>query len=296
MSETPSTSGEFLLEKGVLAGRRYGYEASVCENPVCHCERVTLKFSMGMHERRSGPPTSVSLDMDLERRQIANIKALAADPNARALANAVAAEIGDEEWDRLRRRYWVLKQYWTEHSDLEQVDISFPPDVLDGTLVSYYHLFRFARRVEFTHAQETWVFDDQYCLNPRCPCQQAALTFICVSKAPERHPIQPTRALYYDYKDGKISQVETEVDAQYSLPELLETLKKARGDLDSLLANRHVLLKHLCSRDSQRKKTEAKQARQTIHTIPSPTPKIGRNDPCPCGSRKKWKRCCGAVA
>ena len=24
------------------------------------------------------------------------------------------------------------------------------------------------------------------------------------------------------------------------------------------------------------------------------TPKIGRNDPCPCGSGKKYKKCCGA--
>jgi uncharacterized protein YecA (UPF0149 family) len=23
------------------------------------------------------------------------------------------------------------------------------------------------------------------------------------------------------------------------------------------------------------------------------TPKIGRNDPCPCGSGRKYKRCCG---
>ncbi|MBR6014599.1 MAG: SEC-C domain-containing protein, partial [Firmicutes bacterium] len=23
-------------------------------------------------------------------------------------------------------------------------------------------------------------------------------------------------------------------------------------------------------------------------------PKIGRNDPCPCGSGKKYKKCCGA--
>jgi uncharacterized protein YecA (UPF0149 family) len=23
--------------------------------------------------------------------------------------------------------------------------------------------------------------------------------------------------------------------------------------------------------------------------------KIGRNDPCPCGSGKKYKRCCGAI-
>jgi preprotein translocase subunit SecA len=26
-----------------------------------------------------------------------------------------------------------------------------------------------------------------------------------------------------------------------------------------------------------------------------PTPKVGRNDPCPCGSGKKYKKCCGAA-
>jgi uncharacterized protein YecA (UPF0149 family) len=25
----------------------------------------------------------------------------------------------------------------------------------------------------------------------------------------------------------------------------------------------------------------------------APRPKIGRNDPCPCGSGKKYKNCCG---
>ncbi len=28
-------------------------------------------------------------------------------------------------------------------------------------------------------------------------------------------------------------------------------------------------------------------------TQPKSTPKVGRNDPCPCGSGKKYKRCCG---
>ncbi|WP_462431052.1 SEC-C metal-binding domain-containing protein, partial [Bilophila wadsworthia] len=23
------------------------------------------------------------------------------------------------------------------------------------------------------------------------------------------------------------------------------------------------------------------------------TPKVGRNEPCPCGSGKKYKKCCG---
>ncbi|MBF0569699.1 MAG: SEC-C domain-containing protein [Candidatus Omnitrophica bacterium] len=26
---------------------------------------------------------------------------------------------------------------------------------------------------------------------------------------------------------------------------------------------------------------------------PSAQPKVGRNDPCPCGSGKKYKKCCG---
>jgi preprotein translocase subunit SecA len=28
----------------------------------------------------------------------------------------------------------------------------------------------------------------------------------------------------------------------------------------------------------------------------APRPKIGRNDPCPCGSGKKYKNCCGTKA
>ena len=31
-------------------------------------------------------------------------------------------------------------------------------------------------------------------------------------------------------------------------------------------------------------------------TIVRETEKIGRNDPCPCGSGKKYKKCCGANA
>jgi len=29
-------------------------------------------------------------------------------------------------------------------------------------------------------------------------------------------------------------------------------------------------------------------------TKPATSKKVGRNDPCPCGSGKKFKRCCGA--
>jgi uncharacterized protein YecA (UPF0149 family) len=28
-------------------------------------------------------------------------------------------------------------------------------------------------------------------------------------------------------------------------------------------------------------------------TVVRESPKVGRNDPCPCGSGKKYKQCCG---
>ena len=34
---------------------------------------------------------------------------------------------------------------------------------------------------------------------------------------------------------------------------------------------------------------------KSSHTVVKPA-KVGRNDPCPCGSGKKYKKCCGANA
>jgi uncharacterized protein YecA (UPF0149 family) len=36
------------------------------------------------------------------------------------------------------------------------------------------------------------------------------------------------------------------------------------------------------------------QPSQKIETYRREKPKVGRNDPCPCGSGKKYKKCCGA--
>ncbi|HOY00415.1 SEC-C metal-binding domain-containing protein [Zoogloea sp.] len=35
---------------------------------------------------------------------------------------------------------------------------------------------------------------------------------------------------------------------------------------------------------------------QRATTIKRELPKFGRNDPCPCGSGKKFRKCCGVAA
>lgn len=44
--------------------------------------------------------------------------------------------------------------------------------------------------------------------------------------------------------------------------------------------------------DEDKKKALFKEAR-ALHTIVRAEKKVGRNDPCPCGSGKKYKFCCG---
>lgn len=36
-------------------------------------------------------------------------------------------------------------------------------------------------------------------------------------------------------------------------------------------------------------------ARRSAKTVRREAPKVGRNDPCPCGSGRKFKQCCGAL-
>ena len=46
--------------------------------------------------------------------------------------------------------------------------------------------------------------------------------------------------------------------------------------------------------EQQRAAAQAPQTEQKVKQIKLEQPKVGRNEPCPCGSGKKYKKCCGA--
>ena len=48
--------------------------------------------------------------------------------------------------------------------------------------------------------------------------------------------------------------------------------------------------------ERQRAAATAPQAEQKVRQIKLDRPKVGRNDPCPCGSGRKYKKCCGKTA
>jgi len=68
----------------------------------------------------------------------------------------------------------------------------------------------------------------------------------------------------------------------------------------SILAQQHsrAFLKLMPKEKPTRKKTTAKKPAPKKKPAKKKTPeiKVGRNDPCPCGSGKKYKKCCGKNA
>jgi preprotein translocase subunit SecA len=68
--------------------------------------------------------------------------------------------------------------------------------------------------------------------------------------------------------------------------------KEGHALFESLLANIRYDLVHMIYRASITRRDEHAQKQAQKKVIP-PGKKVGRNDPCPCGSGKKYKHCCG---
>ena len=79
---------------------------------------------------------------------------------------------------------------------------------------------------------------------------------------------------------------DTEVTIKIDFERLYKKMVEYKADhLYSLPQWKNIFSEELTKLYKEQKKST---------TIVNQGPKIGRNDPCPCGSGKKYKKCCGA--
>ena len=289
--EIGKTKAWLLLERGDLAGKRYELMASICSNPVCECGIVSLRCTPVAAE--SQPRSSfaaVSLEMDVVENRIANLEELNHNPDAAAVARAVSSEMTESDWNGLLRLYLGAKRRYTETTALDQIDAQFPADLIaQGIMVGYHDILPYAAPVEVSVNGRSWLFDDQYCVRPKCACRDAIISF---------HPL-PTRneagtkpltklpetsciSVCYHYDSGDVEILPDSRHEEATGRELIAALRQQQPDVDGFLAKRHGVLRQLHRYSMKRT------------TVRLPAPKSGRNDPCPCGSGKKFKKCCGA--
>lgn len=128
---------------------------------------------------------------------------------------------------------------------------------------------------------------DAYCVEPKCDCQRVVWTVVT---APVGNPdkLQQLGTVSYSFRtrEPAVEQIGRGVDPN-QLFMLVANLLKGQPDLAGVFQQRYGFLRQQLSpllTAQRRLRTEAR----TQNTA-------GRNDPCPCGSGKKYKRCHGAA-
>ena len=117
-------------------------------------------------------------------------------------------------------------------------------------------------------------------------------------------PAEQTAAAKSEKKESIEERIERELDA---LPAMLKgklkdpAIKKRFIDIAKRMEKDGVDFKSIRQMKKWMKAHEAELKAEAnggtvakVETVVHQGPKIGRNDPCPCGSGKKNKKCCGA--
>jgi len=137
-----------------------------------------------------------------------------------------------------------------------------------------------------------YLIDDLYCVNPRCKCKEVVLAFFehdegagrltqvfDVALAPGANPRFEHGPVCTPYEAGRVFRRWRESD-----PEALEAIEARRVEMKEVGRRLAAKFRERCSGGGK--------FGGPAMTGPARTPKPGRNDPCPCGSGKKYKRCC----
>ena len=179
-------------------------------------------------------------------------------------------------------------------------------------MVGYSEVFPWADVLSLPYGGEKWAVDVMHCIVPDCPCTQSILRFQRVRTASgpsETHG----GALFVRYDDATGACMTERTSPGCPDPrDLLRILRSAHPGLNAHFRERRRQLKRIGRRQlPEYRKTDPSLPRgdkfapldtpslQPLMERPAPAipqtkaPRPGRNDPCPCGSGKKFKKCCG---
>ena len=216
---------------------------------------------------------------------------LKADPETLRQAEVISKQMASTAWEELARWFWTAKIEAIETADVAGIDINDLPNADDGHLVPFIEVFPLGLSLNFTFEKAAWAADEQYCVQPRCRCTKIVLSFLQLKDATGRRTtsLRDVPALRYDYRAHTSRHLAPGPSGTPATGRLLAALKMTYPSLDMRLELHHRIMQSLYARHYL---AQVKQRLETPLSVRRE--KIGRNDPCPCGSGKKFKKCCGA--
>jgi hypothetical protein len=283
---------------GINPGSRQGLACilSLCPNPECTCELVYIDGCIideradeiswddgGVHVKSPDVLESdglisewmLSTAVDPGSGEIVNDTDFP-DESDPALMEWLVSEINGDLLDLLYCFRMRLNGCKVEQPS-EDIDLDY---VEAGHLTPFNELFEGVRYDEFLLDGKRYWTCIYLCSDPDCNCHEARVVFF--DDADDSGA--GVGWVYLDISEPvgiHIIEMSAERGAPESLIKELWKLFERRHDAGSLL---------------RRREAQCKLVRETLwESVPKPAraiPQPGRNDPCPCGSGRKFKKCC----
>ncbi len=273
-------------------------EITRCANLDCECTEVAFHFRELME---SGQDAAKALVFHV--RMAGQMWEEIAPPSRSAEVDRLVQEFlrdyppGEREAIQRRseeklRHVQRLREY---RIDLESIE--------DGALVAFGEILydRKGGKAEsasffdsFEHAGERYYVDDLYCPNPDCLCNEVHLFFFRRVSTSEPGGLKAeNRFLAKLSLDGRADVVKRYCGTPSEAKAVLSTWQEQYGSDLEELRWRYEKVKEIARRSVPRLASVSRRSDLRPREPAAVSGRIGRNDPCPCGSGKKFKKCCG---
>lgn len=276
---------------GPYKGQDLIIHESYCVNPGCDCRRVHLDLVPALN---SDNPVYFQLNFDTK--EIDWPERMHVTKEAKAVAEEFCRDAYENLKSDFRRHYQEAKKFGNRLCNLLNSCYSFETKAM----VVYCDIFPGPELWSFSYGSETYIVVDQYCALPECPCQDVMLTFYIAKKDVSKllfavrlkengQFVEEESSINHDKMKQLLNAFELKVP--HLQAELLFRLKKAK-EFGRMMHKEDIPKRRICALLENLSSEPQDKPPQSVEPV-STGEKVGRNEPCPCGSGKKYKRCCG---
>lgn len=278
------TEGEYEEIIRLNSNETYNYiNLLECNNPFCGCGNCQLVF-LAQEEYQDENSNGIPIAIDLSNEKVFQVDySLTKIQKQKSLEfiNLLREQLDNQDWELLRKKQKIQKEEFIFKVNLNEIDFEyeFPKDhFLDESLmISYQSIFPQSELFKVKDRNKEYVILDHYCKNIKCDCTEINLQVF------EKTEPRCINNFMYNY----------EQDTTEKLDEnkwIVKSLKENYIGFIERIKIRDLRTKNLFAKN--RIKMQQYQLEKQNKTLIK-REKIGRNDKCPCGSGKKYKKCCG---
>ncbi|MCL2153940.1 MAG: SEC-C metal-binding domain-containing protein [Oscillospiraceae bacterium] len=252
--------------------------AHYCANPYCPCKTVTLNFFDANSKSYS---RLFELVVNYETWQLESSQIFNSQMNCEEMIDEFMTSIDDQfKADILSEIKPKAKKEHPLRNDIELFD--FGAD----SMIFYSDIYQTEpyETLLFTYGGKRYFVLDHYCPKPKCDCKDALFAFYEINDDGGKAEITMDYKVNYETGVGTVEEMNDGISLRFARELYEEFCMIYGGDAMSLFKNRHREIK----------RWGAKYFGAGGLLVAAISQKTGRNAPCPCGSGKKYKKCCGS--